>query len=204
MLTPYRPEGATVDAVDPARTALLLMDYQNGILGRYDGSDLLLERAAGALAAARAAGATIGYVRVALDEDEAAAVPPANKMFSRLAGSGTMGADDPATAVADPVAPHEGDLVVRKKRVGAFSTTDLDEQLRVRGIDTLLLAGVSTSGVVLSTLRDAADRDYRLIVLEDLCADQDHEVHRVLVEKVFPRQADVVSSAGLADLLPPR
>ena len=193
-----------MDAPDPTRTALLLMDYQNGILGRYDGSDRLLERAAGALAAARAAGATIGYVRVALDDNEAAAVPPANKMFSRLAGSGTMAADDPATAVADAVTPQPGDIVVRKKRVGAFSTTDLDEQLRGRGIDTLLLGGVSTSGVVLSTLRDAADRDYRLIVLEDLCADQDPEVHRVLVEKVFPRQADVLSTAGLADLLPAR
>ena len=54
--------------------------------------------------------------------------------------------------------------MVRKTRVGAFSTTDLDEQLRQRGVDTLLLAGISTSGVVLSTVRDAHDRDYRVFV----------------------------------------
>jgi nicotinamidase-related amidase len=66
-------------------------------------------------------------------------------------------------------------------------------RLAARGIDTLVLAGVATSGVVLSTLRDAADRDYRLFVLSDVCADMDPEVHRVLMEKIFPRQADVIA-----------
>lgn len=189
------------DALEPARTALLLMDYQNGIVGRYAGTDrALLDRAAAAVGIARAAGAVIGYVRVALDPAEAATVPSTNKTFSALAGSGSIGADDPATAIADPVAPADGDIVVRKRRVGAFSTTDLDRQLRGRGVDTLLLGGIATSGVVLSTLRDAADRDYRLVVLADLCRDQDAEVHRVLVEKVFPRQADVIISEGLEGL----
>jgi nicotinamidase-related amidase len=191
-----------VDALDPAGTALLVMDYQNGILGRYDAGDELVGRATAAIEAARRAGATVGYVRVALDEAEAASVPASNKMFGQIAARGGMGADDPATAVVDAIAPQDGDIVVRKKRVGAFSTTDLAEQLQDRGIDTLLLAGVSTSGVVLSTLRDAADHDYRLVVLEDLCADADPEVHRVLVEKVFPRQADVLSSKELPALLP--
>lgn len=189
------------DVLDPTRSALLLMDYQNGVVDRYVGKDRqLLDRAAAAVDTARAAGATIGYVRVGLDEAEAAAVPVTNKTFSALVG-GSMGPDDPATAVVDDVAPAEGDIVVRKRRVGAFSTTDLDDLLRARGIDTLLLAGIATSGVVLSTVRDAADRDYRLIVLGDLCADRDPEVHRVLLEKVFPRQADVVDSGRLAGLL---
>jgi nicotinamidase-related amidase len=67
--------------------------------------------------------------------------------------------------------------------------------LRSHDIDTLVLCGIATSGVVLSTVREGADRDYRLIVLEDLCLDADEEVHRVLTQKVFPRQADVVNSA---------
>jgi nicotinamidase-related amidase len=62
-------------------------------------------------------------------------------------------------------------------------------------VDTLVLSGIATSGVVLSTLREAADRDYRLVVLEDLCLDADEEVHRVLTQKVFPRQAEVIDSA---------
>jgi nicotinamidase-related amidase len=105
--------------------------------------------------------------------------------------------------VHEAVAPEPGDIVVRKTRVGAFSTTDLDHQLRSRGIDTLILAGISTSGVVLSTVRDGADRDYRMYVLEDATADFDAEVHELLVRKVFPRQADVISIADLSNLLPP-
>jgi nicotinamidase-related amidase len=77
--------------------------------------------------------------------------------------------------------------------VGSFTTTDLDDQLRARGVDTLLLAGISTSGVVLSTVRDAADRDYRLVVLSDVCADPDPEVHAFLTTRIFPRQTEVLT-----------
>lgn len=72
-----------------------------------------------------------------------------------------------------------------------------------RGVDTLILAGIATSGVVLSTMRDAADRDYRLYVLEDGCFDRDPAVHELLMEKVFPRQGYVVSIVDLPDLLTP-
>jgi nicotinamidase-related amidase len=65
--------------------------------------------------------------------------------------------------------------------------------LRAGDVDTLVLTGIATSGVVLSTLRQAADLDYRLVVLSDACLDADAEVHRVLTEKVFPRQADVLT-----------
>jgi nicotinamidase-related amidase len=68
-------------------------------------------------------------------------------------------------------------------------------------VDTLVLAGISTSGVVLSTTRDAADRDFRLLVLADCCADPDPDVHRVLIEKVLPRQAEVIDLETFAGLL---
>ena len=89
------------------------------------------------------------------------------------------------------------DIVVRKTRFGAFSTTDLYRDLHAKGVDTLVVAGISTSGVVLSTLRDAADQDYRLFVLADATADPDPEVHRVLIEKVFPHQADILDTDDL-------
>jgi nicotinamidase-related amidase len=182
--------------------ALLVMDFQPGILGRLEVPDELVERVRGAIATARAAGATIGYVRVALTEDEVAAVPDTNKSFSTAKRGGPgMPAGDDSTQVDPRLAPEEGDIVVRKRRVGAFSTTDLHEQLQAREIDTLVLAGVSTSGVVLSTTRDAADKDYRLYVLADGCADPDPEVHDVLLRKVLPRQADVITTATLAELL---
>jgi nicotinamidase-related amidase len=192
----------TTPRLDPARTALLVMDYQAGILGRLPGADALVERAAGAVASVRRAGGTVGYVRVAFTEADLAALPANSPMAVRVAGSGSaMHDDSPLTQVDERVAPEPGDVVVRKTRIGAFSTTDLDARLRGRGIDTLLLAGISTSGVVLSTVRDAADRDYRLVVVSDLCADPDEEVHAFLVERIYPRQADVVTASELADAL---
>jgi nicotinamidase-related amidase len=99
------------------------------------------------------------------------------------------------------IAPQERDIVVTKRRVSAFSGSDLEMVLRAQGITHLVLCGIATSGVVLSTLREAADKDYQLTVLADGCVDGDEEVQRVLLSKVFPRQADVVQasawSAGL-------
>jgi len=86
------------------------------------------------------------------------------------------------------------DIVVVKRRVSAFTGSDLEVVLRGRGIGHLVLAGISTSGVVLSTVREAADKDYQLTVLKDICADVDPEVHAVLVDKVFPRQATVMTT----------
>ena len=83
-----------------------------------------------------------------------------------------------------------------ERRHRAFTGSDLELILRAKNIDHLVLTGISTSGVVLSTLREAVDKDYILTVLSDLCADRDEEVHRVLTEKVFPRHADVLSSTA--------
>lgn len=187
--------------VDIEHAVLLVMDFQRSIVGRVADAEALLDRVAGAIATARARGMAVGYVRVAFEDADYDAVPPTNKIFARLAEGRVNHVDSPTTAVHDRLAPEPGDIVVRKTRVGAFSTTDLDEQLRKRGISTVVLAGISTSGVVLSTVRDAADRDYRIIVLADGCADFDAEVHDVLLGKVFPRQADVVNTAELDDLL---
>ena len=67
--------------------------------------------------------------------------------------------------------------------------------MRAQGISHLVLCGIATSGVVLSTLREAADKDYQLTVLADCCVDGDEEVHRVLLSKVFPRQAEVIQAS---------
>ena len=188
--------------IDPKRTALLVMDYQVGILERLDDSDALLQRAQEALATARRHGAHVGYVRVAFADADYEGAPPTSRMAARVAGSGqAFHADSPSTAIHEQIAPEADDIVVRKIRVGAFSTTDLDQQLRERGVDTLILAGISTSGVVLSTVRDAHDRDYRVLVLADAGADPQAEVHEFLTERIFPAQADVIALAELDGLL---
>jgi nicotinamidase-related amidase len=85
--------------------------------------------------------------------------------------------------------------------VSAFAGTDLDLMLRANGIETLMLMGIITSGVVLSTLCHAADADYRLLVVGDCCSDGDEESHRVLLEKVFPRHATITTAAAVAQAI---
>ena len=195
MSTPSLP------TIAPERTALLVMDFQNGIVPIAPDSDALVERVKDTIAEVRAAGGTIGYVRVAFTEDDWSAVPDTNKSFSAVAAAKMLHHEDDATQIDARITPEDGDIVVRKIRYGSGSTTDLHEQLGDRGIDTLVLAGISTSGVVLSTVIDAADRDYRVFVLSDGVADPDAETHRVLVEKVFPSRAHVIDTTVLRQLL---
>jgi nicotinamidase-related amidase len=139
---------------------------------------------------------------VACDDADYEAVPEHSAFAPALATAWEVFHNDsPATAIHERVAPEPGDIIVRKTRFGAFSTTDLAERLWDRGIATLILAGVSTSGVVLSTVRDAADRDYRVFVLADVTADPEPGVHGFLTERVFPRQAQVITVAQLDGLL---
>jgi nicotinamidase-related amidase len=187
--------------LDRARTAILIMDYQAGIVTSHPGDqEALLARANAVLAAARAAQLPVIYVVVAFRAGHPE-IGPGNLLFSGLKQTGRFAAGDPGVEIHPAVAPHAGDVVVTKRRVSAFAGSDLELLLRARGLDTLVLFGIATSGVVLSTVRQAADADYRLIVLDDLCADRDAEVHRVLVEKIFPRQAEVTTAdAFLAGL----
>ncbi len=192
---------ATPITLDTRHSALLVMDYQNDVLSRYgDATEALLDRAAGVIAAARAAGLPIIYIVVAFRQGYPE-VSPRSRTFAAIKGSGRMLEGTPGAAIHARVAPQPGDVVVAKRRVGAFSTTDLQTILRAHDVTTLILMGVATSGVVLSTVRWAADADYDLIVMEDGCFDVDDEVHRVLTQKVFPRQAQVVTVADVCSAL---
>lgn len=187
--------------IDPRHTALLVMDYQPGILERLEEPEALLARASDAIDVVRRHGGHVGYVRVAFEDADYQSIPSTSTMARVAAAGRAFHADSPTTAIHQDIAPQAGDIVVRKTRVGALSTTDLDEQLRRRGITTLILAGISTSGVVLSTVRDAADRDYQVLVLSDATADPEPGVHKFLTEKIFPRQARVITTAELEELL---
>jgi nicotinamidase-related amidase len=110
--------------------------------------------------------------------------------------AGTEGA-----AIHPAAAAREGEPIVVKHRISPFVGTDLETLLRANGIDTLVLAGVHTSGVVLSTVRQAGDLDYRLIVVRDCCADPDTELHAMLLDMVIAKQAAVVTTSELAGAL---
>lgn len=184
--------------VDPKSAALLVMDFQSAVVEMVptDG-EALLARTARLLEAARKAGVRVVYVVVGFRAGYPE-VSPRNQSFAPIRESGRFTEGSSGTEVHAAVAPKPGDVVVTKHRVSAFAGTDLDMILRAGGIETLVLAGIATSGVVLSTVRHAADADYRLAVVEDCCADRDAEVHRVLTEKVFVRQATVVKADDAA------
>ena len=167
-------------SVDRSKTAVLIMDYQNRQLDYFPAGfqDELLAKANEVLTWARREGIPVIYVEV------------------------RRGERTPETEIHPAIAPQLGEPVLTKRRVGPFSTTNLGDVLRERGIETLVLMGISTSGCVLSTVRWAADIDYRLIVLSDCCADRDEEVQRVLMEKVLPRQASVVTSQEFFQAVP--
>jgi len=179
--------------LDSKTTSFLFMDFQNGIAGRLgDAAPGLLSRVAHLLAAARASGAGVVFVRVAFRAGYPE-LSDRNAMAAMLKGSGGFLLDGVETQIVASLAPLATEPVVVKHRVGPFLGTDLAPILSAQRAETLVLAGVSTSGVVLSTVRHAADADYRVIVAEDACADPDPEVHRVLMEKVYPRQATVTT-----------
>jgi nicotinamidase-related amidase len=173
-------------------TVLLVMDVQRGIVERFADDAGYLPRLGRAITAAHAAGIPVIYVTIGFRPGHPE-ISARNRSFSAIASAGRFTDADPGAEIHPAVAPAAADLVVTKRRVSAFAGSDLEVLLRGLGAGTLVLAGIATSGVVLSTLRQAADLDYRLVVLADACLDADPEVHRVLTEKVFPRQADVLT-----------
>lgn len=172
--------------------ALLVMDFQRGIVASH-GDDHVLAHAVEAVTAARVHGLPVLFVRVAF-RPGAPEIAVTNRVFGSAAARMKQQPEE-ATTIHDAFALHPDDIVVTKRRVSAFAGSDLEVLLRGLGVRQLVLAGISTSGVVLSTVRQAADLDFELTVLADACADRDPEVHRVLTEKVFPRQADVTTVA---------
>ena len=160
--------------VDAGRTAVLIMDFQQRIINNVASEpDAVVSNAARVLDGARAAGIPVIYV---------------------VHRGGPFAEYAPDVELHEGVAPAEGELVITKVRPGPFSTTALDVALREMGRDNLVIMGVATSGCVLSSVRWAVDINYSFIVVSDACSDGDPEVHRVLTEKVYPRQGTVMST----------
>jgi nicotinamidase-related amidase len=181
------------------QTALLVMDLQVNIMSRLKDPAALTSPVQLALSTARAAAIPVIYVVIGFRKGFPE-INPNNKAFAQYKQNPTLlSAMEEPVEISPNFAPQKGDIVVTKRRVSAFSGSDLDVVLRSRHLTHLVLAGVATSGVVLSTLRQAADLDFGLTVLSDCCADMDEEVHRVLLTKVFPRQAEITTASQWAD-----
>jgi nicotinamidase-related amidase len=168
------------------------MDMQVGILGMLPDNKTIIASVARAIANARDKKIPVIYVTVGFRQG-APEVSMNNKSFSGGKERFASVNMDEFTRVHQDLAPQDGEVSVMKRRVSAFTGSDLEVVLRAFGIQHVVLSGIATSGVVLSTTREAADKDYRITILSDGCADGDEEVHRVLTTKVFPRQADVLT-----------
>lgn len=172
-------------------SALLMMDIQPPALA-YAGEDpAFLKRLGNALASARKAGIRVIHVaarfRTGYPE-----VSPRNRLFSRALAASLLPSID--INIHPAIAPQPGEVIVTKVRASAFSGSDLEIILRSQNISRLVLCGIATSGVVLSTLLEAADKDYELVVLSDCCADADKDVQRVLMTRIFPRYAEMITA----------
>jgi nicotinamidase-related amidase len=192
--------------IDPRSAALLVMDYQVDSLTRSmtaaQSADAIA-RLPDLLGMARDAGTMVIHVVVAFRPGHPE-ISPRNFGFSALKANGMRVAGSEGAAIHPAAAAREGEPVVVKHRVSPFVGTDLETLLRANDIDTLVLAGVQTSGVVLSTVRHAGDLDYRLVVVRDCCADPNAELHAMLLDNLIAKQAAVVTTAELAGALPGR
>jgi len=188
--------------LDKGKTALLMADFHTDSMGENPivRERHTFERAKEVLDAARDAGVFVAYIVVNF-RPGFPEISDFNKTFSSRKTSGQSPVLDPLALIHPTVTPRQDEPVIVKHRVNAFFGTDLDMILRSHGVDTLILMGHATSGVILSTVRYAADADYQLIVIEDGCADRDPEVHTLLMEKVFPRQTTVTSSKAAVGAL---
>jgi nicotinamidase-related amidase len=181
---------------DSSHTVVLAMDCQSGVISIYaKPQDEFVARVSTVLNAARAAGMAVIHVRVGF-RPGLPEVNDRNKLFGAIKASkphqeffqGSSGEIHPA------LGPEPDDIVVVKHRVSAFAGTDLEMILHAREIHTIVMFGIATSGVVLSTLLEASDADYRLVVIEDCCADLDMELHAALIRRLFPARAEVMSA----------
>jgi nicotinamidase-related amidase len=190
--------------VDPGSTALLVMDYQVDSLTRFMTAAQSADAIAcvpDLIATARDVGMMVIHVVVAFRPGHPE-LSRRNSVFRVVKANGMLLAGSEGAAIHPAAAPREGEPIVVKHRVSPFVGTDLETLLRANGIDTLVLAGVHTSGVVLSTVCQAVDLDYRLVVVRDCCADPDADVHAMLLGTVIAKQAVVVTTAELAGALP--
>lgn len=207
-------------SVDPARTALIVIDMQNAFGsagGMFDkaGIDITgIQNAVGptgaAIQAARRAGIKVVWMKMGFEADlsdlGAEDVPNGFLLLHLGVKDGVLARDTWATDIVEGLQPTDSEPVIYKTRFSAFYRTDLDELLRSWGVKYLIVAGCTTSICVESTIRDAFFRDYHCILLEDCAAEplgrnlsrSSHESTVFLVERVF---GSVSSSANFSQAL---
>ena len=176
--------------LDPKKTALVLIDLQNAIVGMNPvphSAAQVVENSKKLADAFRVQGAPVVYVRVDLNDFMKLPVDQPHNL-----------GDKPLPAAASEITPsagfQHGDMLVTKRHWGAFTGTDLEQQLKSRGIDTVVLTGISTNAGVESTARQGTGLGFAFVLVEDACSSQNAEHHRFAFENIFPRLTRVRST----------
>jgi nicotinamidase-related amidase len=176
--------------LDPRKTALVLIDLQNAIVGMNPvphTAAQVVENSKKLADAFRGQGAPVVYVRVDMNDFMKL---PVDQPHNR--------GDQPLPAAASEIAPaagfQPGDILLTKRHWGAFAGTDLEQQLRSRGIDTVVLTGISTNAGVESTARQGTGLGFAFVLVEDACSSQNADHHRFAFENIFPRLTRVRST----------
>ena len=182
--------------LDPNTSALVLIDLQMGIIAApvapHSAAEVLA-RAQTLAGRFRDAHAPVVLVRVEFAADFADAPRQIVDEPMRVAGPLPVGWSDFAAGLAAP-----GDLLITKRQWGAFYGTELELQLRRRGVKTLVVGGISTNFGVESTARQGWELGFDIVAVEDLCASRSADMHAFAISHIFPRLARVVTSADLA------
>jgi nicotinamidase-related amidase len=173
--------------LDSQKTALVIIDLQNAIVGMNTephAAGQVLENSRKLAQVFRAQGAPVVYVRVDLNDFMKHPVDQPHNL-----------GDKPIPAAASEIAPsagfQPGDILLTKRHWGAFAGTDLEQQLKSRGIDTVVLTGISTNIGVESTARQGTGLGFAFVLVEDACSGQNAEHHRFAFENIFPRLSRV-------------
>ncbi|MEU6659033.1 hydrolase [Streptomyces sp. NPDC046821] len=182
-----------------ARTALVVIDLQKGIVAApttpYPGPEVVA-RTVELADSFRAHGLPVVLVRVTFAPDGADVAPGRNEAVAR-----TGARPDGWDTVVDELSGHPGDITVTKRNWGAFFGTDLDLQLRRRGVTQIVLTGIATSIGVESTARAAYEHGYHVTLATDAMSDLDAEAHRNSLERIFPRLGESGTTAEIIELL---
>lgn len=177
-----------------SKTIYLVLDMQNdlihaegpsgkGPLGEQVRERGIIARTSLALQKARAAGALVGFVRVGFSAHYHEC-PPNSPVFSGAPAAGLFKLGEWGTAIHQDIEVRETDLQIVKHRVSPFYSTTLEAQLRAQGVTRIVCSGVSTQAVVQAAVRDAHDRDYEVVVLDDCCAAHSAQEHANSIDSI--------------------
>jgi nicotinamidase-related amidase len=176
-------------------SALLVMDCQINIVNKLPPEEKarVLGNLAKAISAARKRTMPIIYV-IAQFRKGYPEVSPRSTFFNTLKKNRVMMEGNPEVEICSEIRPQQEEVIIAKKRLSAFTGSELEIILRSKNIDTLVLSGISSLGVVESTARHAYDLDYQIFVLGDCCADKAAGAHEAALKWMLPRISTVCTS----------